>query len=43
MVIDKDRKPRWRHGNDVPLTEIAALLAPLGPDTLTLPDTTTGE
>ena len=39
MIIDKDRKPRWRHSAVVPATEIAALLAPLGPDTLTFPDT----
>lgn len=36
-VIDKDRRPRWRHaGADaVSRAEVEALLAPLGPDTLT--------
>lgn len=33
MIIDKDRKPRWRFAGTDP--EVAALLAPLGPDTLT--------
>lgn len=37
MIIDKDRKPRWRHASAAGVTpaEVAALLAPLGPDTLT--------
>ena len=34
MIIDKDRNPRWRPGLPAP-AEIAALLAPLGPDSLT--------
>lgn len=34
MIIDKDRNPRWRPGLPTP-AEIAALLAPLGPDSLT--------
>lgn len=33
MIIDKDRKPRWQAAADA--VAIAALLAPLGPDTLT--------
>jgi enoyl-CoA hydratase len=35
-IIDKDRKPRWRHGSlaDVLPSEVAAMLAPLGPDEL---------
>ncbi|MBI1217545.1 MAG: enoyl-CoA hydratase/isomerase family protein [Rhodobacteraceae bacterium] len=37
-VIDKDRKPRWRLTAPSPDT-VAALLAPLGPDTLTFPET----
>lgn len=38
-IIDKDRTPRWRHPGpaDVPEAEVAAMLAPLGPDTLTFP------
>ncbi|WP_372922948.1 enoyl-CoA hydratase/isomerase family protein, partial [Roseovarius sp.] len=36
-VIDKDRAPRWQHGLEAPLDEAAArMLAPLGPETLTL-------
>lgn len=37
MVIDKDRNPHWRHAGpeDVSPAEVEALLAPLGPDTLT--------
>ena len=37
MIIDKDRKPRWRHARaeDVTPDEVAQLLAPLGPDALT--------
>lgn len=36
LVIDKDRRPRWRHGRieEVTPAEVAALLAPLGPDEL---------
>lgn len=36
-IIDKDRKPRWRHQDidSVPESEVAALLAPLGADGLT--------
>lgn len=34
MIIDKDRNPRWRPGLPAP-AEISALLAPLGPDSLT--------
>lgn len=34
MIIDKDRNPRWRPGPPGP-AEISALLAPLGPDSLT--------
>lgn len=38
MVIDKDRSPHWRH--TAPTSDqVAALLAPLGADTLTFPDT----
>ena len=43
LIIDKDRTPRWRHTGVVPVTEIAALLAPLGQDTLTFPTTTDTE
>lgn len=36
-IIDKDRNPRWRHaGWDVPAADIAAMTAPLGPDSLNL-------
>jgi enoyl-CoA hydratase/carnithine racemase len=36
-IIDKDRKPRWRHAapEAVPAVEVAAMLAPLGDDELT--------
>jgi enoyl-CoA hydratase/carnithine racemase len=36
-IIDKDRTPRWRHASlrDVKASEIDAMLAPLGADTLT--------
>lgn len=36
-VIDKDRNPRWQHArhDDVTLAEVAAMLAPLGPQDLT--------
>ncbi len=33
MVIDKDRRPRWHYAGTP--EEVAALLAPLGPETLT--------
>jgi enoyl-CoA hydratase/carnithine racemase len=34
-IIDKDRSPQWRHGpRAVPAASVSALLAPLGPDTL---------
>ena len=37
MIIDEDRTPTWRHSlaTGVPNDEVRALLAPLGPDTLT--------
>ena len=37
MIIDKDRTPIWRHSlaTGVPDDAVSALLAPLGPDTLT--------
>ncbi len=39
MIIDKDRKPRWRHDLDgVTRPEIEAMLAPLGKDELQLED-----
>lgn len=36
-IIDKDRTPRWRHAapDAVPVAEVARLLMPLGPHTLT--------
>ncbi|MGP9789091.1 enoyl-CoA hydratase/isomerase family protein [Roseinatronobacter sp. NSM] len=36
-IIDKDRTPRWRHDGlgDISAAEVAAMLAPLGPDELT--------
>lgn len=36
-VIDKDRNPRWQHARheDVKQAEVAAMLAPLGPNDLT--------
>lgn len=34
QIIDKDRSPRWRHSGAAPDAEVLALLAPLGPDTL---------
>lgn len=39
-IIDKDRKPAWRHPGPgaVPAAEVAAMLAPLGPDALRLGD-----
>jgi len=40
MIIDKDRKPQWRHASAEAVTdaELAALLAPLGTQTLTFPE-----
>ncbi|MCO8144935.1 enoyl-CoA hydratase/isomerase family protein [Rhodovulum tesquicola] len=37
-IIDKDRNPSWRHAdlNAVPAADVAAMLAPLGPDELNL-------
>ena len=37
QVIDKDRKPRWRHASveDISVIEIANMLAPLGANELT--------
>ena len=37
LIIDKDKAPRWRHARieDVTADEVAAMLAPLGPDELT--------
>jgi enoyl-CoA hydratase len=37
LIIDKDKSPRWRHARieDVTPAEVAAMLAPLGPDELT--------
>jgi enoyl-CoA hydratase len=34
QILDKDRNPRWQHARaeDVTLAEVAAMLAPLGPD-----------
>lgn len=34
QILDKDRQPRWRHPTlqQVPPAEVAAMLAPLGPD-----------
>ena len=34
QILDKDRNPRWRHARpeDVTAAEVAAMLAPLGPD-----------
>lgn len=36
LIIDKDRRPRWRHGSvaDVNAAEVTAMLAELGPDEL---------
>lgn len=36
MIIDRDRKPKWRHTGTE--SEVAALVAPLGSNTLTFPD-----
>jgi enoyl-CoA hydratase/carnithine racemase len=40
QVIDKDRKPKWRHDRieEVPAAEAAAMLAPLGAEELTFAD-----
>ncbi|MBI1418389.1 MAG: enoyl-CoA hydratase/isomerase family protein [Limimaricola sp.] len=39
-IIDKDRNPRWRHaGWNLPADDIAAMTAPLGPDSLNLTET----
>jgi len=38
-IIDRDRTPRWRYPEGAPEAEIAAMLAPLGPDTITFPET----
>lgn len=36
LIIDKDRNPQWRDGiDDVAPAQIAAMLAPLGPDEMT--------
>ncbi|TCO70571.1 enoyl-CoA hydratase/isomerase family protein [Rhodovulum euryhalinum] len=37
-IIDKDKAPNWRHAGlaSVPLADVAAMLAPLGPDELNL-------
>lgn len=37
QIIDKDRKPKWRHANlaEVSAAEVEAMLAPLGDDELT--------
>lgn len=39
-VIDKDRRPRWRHASPDAVTEaeVEAMLAPLGPDEWTMED-----
>ncbi|MDT8855865.1 enoyl-CoA hydratase/isomerase family protein [Paracoccaceae bacterium Fryx2] len=39
-IIDKDRRPRWRHADVAAVTpaEIAAMLAPLGPEGLSFAD-----
>lgn len=41
-IIDKDRRPRWRHADPAAVTEeeVAAMLAPLGPDELTFGEET---
>ncbi|MGI1661245.1 enoyl-CoA hydratase/isomerase family protein [Palleronia sp. KMU-117] len=39
-IIDKDRRPRWRHDAPPDPDEVAAMLAPLGPDELTLGEAT---
>ena len=38
-IIDRDRRPHWRHGSaaEVTMAEITAMLAPLGGDELTFP------
>jgi len=40
-IIDKDRKPQWKHGLDaLPGTAVSQMLMPLGPDALTLEEET---
>jgi enoyl-CoA hydratase len=34
-IIDRDRNPRWQNPDDAPDADVAKMLAPLGPDTLT--------
>ncbi|KAF0674782.1 enoyl-CoA hydratase/isomerase family protein [Profundibacterium mesophilum] len=40
MIIDKDRKPNWRHADAAQVSgeEVASYLAPLGPEGLELPE-----
>ncbi|MEM6477841.1 MAG: enoyl-CoA hydratase/isomerase family protein [Pseudomonadota bacterium] len=41
LLIDKDKKPRWRHALDaLPMAAVSAMLRPLGPETLNLEDPT---
>jgi hypothetical protein len=41
-IIDKDRKPNWKHGLDsLPGIAVAQMLQPLGKDALTLEETGT--
>lgn len=42
-IIDRDRSPHWRHPDPehVPLTDVSAMLMPLGPDALTFEETQT--
>ena len=41
-IIDKDRKPNWKHGLDsLPGVAVAQMLQPLGKDALTLEETGT--
>ena len=38
-IIDKDRDPKWKHDlNAVPIADVAAMLRPMGSDTLNLED-----
>ena len=40
-IIDRDRKPQWKHGLDsLPGTAVSQMLMPLGPDALTLEEET---
>lgn len=39
-IIDKDRQPKWQHDGDVPLSDISAMLRPLGDAALKLPEPT---